>query len=77
MICKRMRGVWMLWGKFGGGDIMAEMLKYFDNTFFKFLFGFLGILFISLALLVVTQYWGNKNSEQNQIYTEVEINQVQ
>lgn len=50
------------------------MLKYFDNTFFKFLFGFLGILFVSLALLVLTQYLGNKNAEKNQMYTEVEVN---
>ncbi len=57
--------------------MMNEMLKYFDNTFFKFLFGFLGILFISLAFLVATQYWGDTESAQDQKYTEVEINQVQ
>lgn len=35
------------------------MLKYFDNTFFKFLFGFLAILAVSFALLIATQWWGN------------------
>lgn len=32
------------------------MLKYFDNTFFKFFFGFLGILFFSLVVLVASRY---------------------
>ena len=33
------------------------MLKLFDNTFFKFFFGFIGILFISLSVLIATRYF--------------------
>lgn len=36
------------------------MLKYFDNTFFKFLFGFLAILAVSFSLLLFTQWWENR-----------------
>jgi hypothetical protein len=39
---------------------MYVMAKYFDNTFFKFLFGFLGILGVSFTLLYITQYFGTK-----------------
>ena len=35
------------------------MLKLFDNTFFKFFFGFIGILFMSLSILIATRYFGD------------------
>ncbi len=37
---------------------MNAMTKYFDSTFFRFLFGFLAILAISFALLYASQRWG-------------------
>lgn len=37
------------------------MLRYFDKTFFKFLFGFLAILAVSLIILLLTKYAGQKN----------------
>ena len=42
---------------------IEAMLKYFDNTFFKFLFGFLAILAVSFALLVATQWWGDAQAK--------------
>ncbi len=41
------------------------MLKYFDNTFFKFLFGFLAILAVSFAVLLFTQWWGEQQATAN------------
>jgi hypothetical protein len=37
------------------------MLKLFDNTFFKFFFGFIFILLISFGILYVTQNWGKED----------------
>jgi hypothetical protein len=54
----------------------VQMLKYFDNTFFRFLFGFLGILFFSLVVLVVTQYFGKDDAGQNEVDTEMIVSQV-
>jgi hypothetical protein len=39
------------------------MSQYFDSTFFRFFFGFLAILMVSLALLMVTNYFANKEPE--------------
>ncbi|HEY4489708.1 MAG TPA: hypothetical protein VJC12_00430 [Candidatus Paceibacterota bacterium] len=38
------------------------MWKLFDNTFFKFLFGFLVILAISILILFAAQYWSKKGN---------------
>jgi len=34
-----------------------SMLKYFDNTFFKFFFGFLAILSVSFAIILATNFF--------------------
>jgi hypothetical protein len=47
------------------------MGKYFDSTFFKFLFGFLAILAISFLLLFITQIWEKDNDEKDSTYVEV------
>jgi hypothetical protein len=33
------------------------MLRYFDKTFFRFLFGFAGILAVSFAILLIVGYY--------------------
>ncbi len=33
------------------------MFKYFDKTFFKFLFGFVAIISASLAIVLATAYY--------------------
>lgn len=40
------------------------MASYFDNTFFKFFFGFLGILALSFSLVVATQYWSDRDNPE-------------
>ena len=60
--------------------MITVMFKYFDNTFFKFFFGFLGIVFASLVLLATTQYFSNKhNANQIQVddtlVQDVDLNQ--
>jgi len=62
--------VFVLPGLLGEG-IIKQMGKYFDNTFFKFLFGFLAILAISFLLLFFTQIWGKDNDEKDSTYVEV------
>jgi hypothetical protein len=52
------------------------MLKYFDNTFFKFLFGFLLILIISFAVLLATRLIDEKESPP-EFNTYVEAQQAQ
>ena len=37
-----------------------HMSKFFTKTFFHFLFGFIGILTISLGFIVFVQYYNNK-----------------
>ena len=38
------------------------MIKLFDNTFFKFFFGFLFILSISFTILYITEGWAKEDS---------------
>jgi hypothetical protein len=38
---------------------MEVMLKYFDNDFFKFMFGFLAILAVSFGLIYASLIWGD------------------
>ncbi len=40
------------------------MSQYFDDTFFKFFFGFLTIIFVSLSLLFATQYFEKRSDER-------------
>jgi hypothetical protein len=46
------------------------MFKYFDNTFFKFLFGFLTILAVSFIFIFLTQVWSEGENFEN-TYVEV------
>jgi hypothetical protein len=52
------------------------MSQYFDETFFKFFFGFLTIIFISLSLLFATQYFENKSNERERASGEPEITET-
>ncbi len=48
------------------------MSAYFDKTFFRLFFGFVGILSVSLGLFVAVQYW---NERQNPEVVYVEANE--
>jgi hypothetical protein len=52
------------------------MLKYFDNTFYKFLFGFLLILSISFGILYIVKQWGGGAGTDTQTET-VQVDQSQ
>ncbi len=41
------------------------MRKYFDHTFFKFLFGFLAILGISFVILIAIGYYQTEINNQS------------
>jgi len=51
------------------------MGQYFDNTFFRFLFGFLAIIFISLALLFVTRYFEENRKEKEIVDRNQAVNE--
>jgi len=46
-------------------DRIDIMLKYFDKAFFKFLFGFLAIVAISLIIIIVAGYYSYQPQDYN------------
>jgi len=46
------------------------MFKYLDNTFFKFLFGFLAILFMSFAIILAARYMELEDVNSSSSYVE-------
>ncbi len=49
------------------------MSKYFDQTFFKFLFGFIAILAASFAFLYFTRLLDTNREPTLNTYAEVEV----
>jgi len=50
------------------------MRKYFDHTFFRFLFGFLAILALSFALLFFVERWNtNTNPDGTSTYVDAHV----
>jgi len=50
--------------------MIIQMMKYFDNTFFKFLFGFLVILAISFSILFAVEYYQDKQELDTTSFAE-------
>jgi hypothetical protein len=48
------------------------MFRYFDNTFFKFFFGFLAILFVSFVFLFLTRYFEKDPMPESSSYVEAQ-----
>lgn len=53
------------------------MFKYFDTTFFKFLFGFIAILAVSFALLLAIRYFGGEKDLPPASYVEAQSSKNQ
>lgn len=49
-----------------GNAMIIWMIKLFDTTFFRFFFGFIGLLFLSLAILLATKYWHEHRQPNNE-----------
>ncbi len=47
------------------------MLKYFDKDFFKFTFGFLALVSLSLIIIIATRYYADSMSQEANVSSAI------